>query len=366
MKGAFYTMKTAAVCICNYNKKDLVISCLDAVLEQTLQDLDIYICDNGSTDGSAEALAKRIEEVDKSSDEIQITLLVNHENLGGSGGFNTAMRAALEAKEEYRYLMCVDNDCLLDEKVLSVLSTFLDEHEDTGIAAAKIYHLEQPDVVQNFGQKIDYHTFSTEPLYYGCIEDGSMPRVVYSDAVPACALLIRRQLCESVGLLPEENFLYWDDTRWCQRVIAAGYKVASVGDAMALHSMGARREDISTFPTYYAYRNWIAFFMEYAPEDRLYDLAETFLIRIYLEIAACYDGERFARARTIMAAYEDAIHGVWGRAAEGIISPVEKDGRQLSYEKISDLPENKREGLNLFVYAHLPYFLSQIRKLREK
>ena len=45
-------MKTAAICICNFNKKELVLSCLSAVLEQTLRDFDIYICDNGSTDGS--------------------------------------------------------------------------------------------------------------------------------------------------------------------------------------------------------------------------------------------------------------------------------------------------------------------------
>ncbi|MBQ5431338.1 MAG: glycosyltransferase family 2 protein [Lachnospiraceae bacterium] len=357
-------MKTAAICICNFNKKELVLSCLSAVLEQTMRDFDIYICDNGSTDGSAAALQAKIKEYEEQEKEIRISLLVNEDNLGGSGGFNTAMRAALAAEEGYRYLMCVDNDCLLDEKVLSILSSFLNEHEDTGIAAAKIYHLEQPDIVQNYGQKIDYASFSTEPLYYGRTEDGSMPPVVYSDAVPACALLIRTSLCREVGLLPEENFLYWDDTRWCQRVKKAGYKIASVGSAMALHSMGARREDISTFPTYYAYRNWIAFFMEYSPAERLYDLAETFLIRIYLEIAACYDGNRFARARTIMAAYEDAIHGVWGKAKEGIISPVEKDGTLITYEGIGDLPEEKKEGLNLFVYAHLPYFMQQMEEIR--
>ena len=360
-------MKTAAICICNYNKKDLVLQCLDAVFEQNCRDFDLYLCDNASSDGSAVAIREWMEEKQKENDNaIRMKLLCNEENLGGSGGFNTALRAALAAEEEYRYLMCVDNDCLLDENVLAILSAFLDEHEDVGIAAAKIYHLEQPDIVQNYGQRIDYRSFSTEPLYYGCVEDGSMPPVVYSDAVPACAMLIRTSLAKRVGLLPEENFLYWDDTRWCQRVKACGYKIASVGEAMALHSMGARREDLSTFPTYYAWRNWIAFFIEYTPQDRIYELAETFLIRMYLEIAACYDGERFARARTIMAAYEDAIHGVWGKALEGIISPVEKDGRQIVYETVADLPDEKKEGLNLFVYAHLPYFVRQIQQLREK
>jgi hypothetical protein len=45
---------------------------------------------------------------------------------------------------------------------------------------------------------------------------------------------------------------------------------------------------------------------------------------------------------------------------------VEKDGRQIVYETVADLPDEKKEGLNLFVYAHLPYFVRQIQQLREK
>jgi hypothetical protein len=39
---------------------------------------------------------------------------------------------------------------------------FLEEHTEVGMAASKIYHLEAPDYIQQFGQKIDFDYFCTE------------------------------------------------------------------------------------------------------------------------------------------------------------------------------------------------------------
>ena len=39
-------MNTIGVVICNYNKKDFVLECVQSVLESQLQDFDIYVVDN--------------------------------------------------------------------------------------------------------------------------------------------------------------------------------------------------------------------------------------------------------------------------------------------------------------------------------
>lgn len=205
-------MKQIGIVICNYNKKNDALACIRSILESKFQDYDIYVVDNASTDGSAEAIRNAYGE--------QVTLLVNQENLGGSGGFNTGLRAAFQ--KGYPYLMCVDNDALLDENAVGNLLAFLQEHPETGIAAAKIYHREAPDYVQQFGQKIDFENFCTDVTYLNAYEDGSMPEYVYTDAVAACALMIRRSVIEKIGFMPEENFLYWDDTEWCYLCNRAG------------------------------------------------------------------------------------------------------------------------------------------------
>ena len=119
-------MKQIGIVICNYNKKNDALACIRSILESKFQDYDIYVVDNASTDGSAEAIRNAYGE--------QVTLLVNQENLGGSGGFNTGLRAAFQ--KGYPYLMCVDNDALLDENAVGNLLAFLQEHPETGIAAA--------------------------------------------------------------------------------------------------------------------------------------------------------------------------------------------------------------------------------------
>ena len=125
-------MKRIGIVVCNYNKRELVLECIQALLEQRCRDFDLYVVDNGSTDGSADSIRERYSE--------SLTLLVNDENLGGSGGFNTGLREA--RKGGYEYLMCVDNDALLDENAVGELMDFLDGHPEVGIAASKIYHLE--------------------------------------------------------------------------------------------------------------------------------------------------------------------------------------------------------------------------------
>lgn len=302
-------MKQIGIVVCNYNKKEDALACIQSILESKFQDYDIYVVDNASSDGSAEAVEKAYGG--------QVTLLVNQENLGGSGGFNTGLRAAFE--KGYPYLMCVDNDALLDENAIGNLFTFLQEHQEVGIAAAKIYHREAPDYVQQFGQKIDFENFCTDVTYLNAYEDGSMPEYVYTDAVAACALMIRRSVVEKIGFMPEENFLYWDDTEWCYLCNRAGWKVASVGNAMALHAMGAKKELENTFPTYYAWRNWLRFFMRYTKPMAWEAMVDTFLDSMFqIVYEGLHKGEK-NRTRTVMLAYDDALHGVTGKAGENRI-----------------------------------------------
>ena len=54
-------MNPIGVVICNYNKKDFVLQCVQSVLESKEKNFDIYVVDNASSDGSAEALKKAIE-----------------------------------------------------------------------------------------------------------------------------------------------------------------------------------------------------------------------------------------------------------------------------------------------------------------
>ena len=88
---------TLIVVICNWNKKDDVIECLDSVYDARIAKMSVIVVDNASTDGSIEAL--------ENYNKFSFTLIKNVQNLGGSGGFNTGINAALKIGCEYIHLL---------------------------------------------------------------------------------------------------------------------------------------------------------------------------------------------------------------------------------------------------------------------
>lgn len=327
-------MNKIAAVICNYNKSAYVTNCIQSVLESQYKDFDIYVVDNASTDDSVERISELYGE--------QVHLFVNKENLGGSGGFNTGIRYAVEAG--YAYVWCLDNDVLVDENAIGELYHFMEAHPEVGMTGSKVYHMENPDYVQQFGIDVVWDEYCCEAKYHNRMEDGTMPEVVYSDAVAACSVLVRASVIREIGPLPEENFLYWDDTEWGIRCNLAGYKVASLGSSVVLHSMGAKKESVNTFPLYYSWRNWIRFFMKYTPEEKREDMCTAFLEGIFdVVYNDLYLGEE-NRAKTVMYAYDDAIHGFTGKAEGEKLFPVVH-----SEEKLKGLLKGKEK---IVIYAN--------------
>ncbi|MCR5792170.1 MAG: glycosyltransferase family 2 protein [Lachnospiraceae bacterium] len=312
-------MKRTGVVICNYNKKEDVIKCIQSVLESDTDDMDIFVVDNASTDASCDAIREHFAD--------RVTLLVNKENLGGSGGFNTGIRHAM--KHGYEYIWCLDNDTLVDEHALSELVKCLDTHADIGMVGSRVYHMSAPDFVQQNGITVDYDNFCVEARYFNYLEDGTLPELVYSDAVAACSVLVRRSLIEQIGPLPEENFLYWDDTEWGVLCNNAGFKVATCGTSHILHAYGAKREAVNTFPTYYSYRNQIRFFMMNTPEDKLFSMTCELLTSIFNVLYEGMFREEPNKGKTVMFAFDDAIHNVTGKAPDKYYLDMEHTYREL-------------------------------------
>lgn len=254
-------MNPIGVVICNYNKKDFVLQCVQSVLESKEKNFDIYVVDNASSDGSAEALKKAYGN--------RITVIENKENLGGSGGFNTGLRIVRD--KGYSYFMCLDDDAAVDENALSVLYHYMEEHTDTGMAGCRVYHTQMPDYIQQSGLLIDFENCTAKTIGADMPEDGSLPDVIECDTVATCAVMVRADAVKQngVGIMPEDNFIYWDDMEWGYRIELAGYRVVTLAEAKALHQMGANTKKENTFINYYMWRNRTNFFMRFTPEAQM-------------------------------------------------------------------------------------------------
>ena len=314
-------MNPIGVVICNYNKKDFVLECVQSIKESKVQNFDIYVVDNASTDGSVEALQQMYGD--------EITILANKENLGGSGGFNTGLRVVRD--KGYEYFMCLDDDALVDENAINVLYEYMEANQEVGMAGCRVYHRQMPEYIQQCGLLIDFDHCTAKTIGADQLEDGSLPDVIECDTVATCAVMVRGSVIREtdVGIMPEDNFIYWDDMEWGHRIHLAGYKVVTLAASKALHQMGANVKRPNTFINYYMWRNRTNFFMRYAPEDKLEEMSVQILGAFFDSMYESMFREEHNIMRTLAYAYQDALAGTRGRAKEYQILPNDANDDKL-------------------------------------
>lgn len=303
-------MKDIGIVICNFNKKEYILNCVQSVLNAKGDNYDVFVVDNASTDGSAEALAEQFGH--------KITLLVNEENLGGAGGFDTGLEEVL--KRDYKYYMLMDNDILVDENAIVSLYDFLEDekHKDVGMVGSKVYFMDEPDVIWGYGGKIDFKDYVQKDQFKNMKDSDAIPETFYCDYVAACSLMVRADVVKKVGIMPKENFIYWDDMEWGYRFNEAGYKVCVYGKSKIWHKAGGRNAG-NTFIHYYMWRNRIRFFLKVLKPEQREHFADTILTEMFRMIYSVNLKDETNIIKTLMYAFDDAVHGVTGKAKEGRI-----------------------------------------------
>lgn len=304
-------MKEIGIVVCNYNKASYVVKCIESILNSSFKHMDILVIDNGSTDNS-------VNELRKFQDRIEI--VQNKQNLGGSGGFNTGLRRLLQ--KQYKYIMLIDNDVILEKEAIEQLYHFMEQKKEVGLAGAKIMKMDDKEYLQEMGAMIDYDNLGVKPFFAGEKDREDIPDVIYCDYVPACALIARVAAIRKVGILPEDNFIYWDDMEWGYNFNQAGYKVASYGKSKVWHKGGVTIS-ANTFQTYYWYRNKIKFFLKHHVNMTNQEIKENILDEMFRAIYACFYSGRYNKSKTLMNAFLDALNNIGGKAEIYKIRPID-------------------------------------------
>ncbi|HEX9615646.1 MAG TPA: glycosyltransferase, partial [Bacteroidota bacterium] len=116
-------MRDVSVLIINFNERDVLTECLRS-LRTTIVRTQIIVVDNGSTDGSVEAVRKDFPEAE---------LLVNRQNERFARPNNDAF-----AKAEGRYIFLLNNDTEVKPQALEILVEYLDRHQDVAMAGPQL------------------------------------------------------------------------------------------------------------------------------------------------------------------------------------------------------------------------------------
>ena len=245
------------VVIVNWNGRKYLAPCLDALACQTFTDFQIWLVDNGSTDGSVDFLRTHYP---------YIHLICNAENRGFAAANNQAICAG-----NSRYVATLNNDTTVDPGWLEALTRVLDENLHAGMAASLMLFADRPEIINSAGIGVDRVGIAWD------LRGGEKVRSDDTRAVPvfgACAgaALYRRAMLDEIGLFDEDFFAYLEDVDLAWRAQWAGWQALSVPQARVLHHHSATAGEGSPFKNRLLGRNkvWLIAKNYPAPQGWLY------------------------------------------------------------------------------------------------
>lgn len=304
------------IVISNHNMGEKTVECISSILHSDLDSFQIFVIDMASSDNSVSIIKEYFHH--------QVKLTCCSEDLGSCGGLNIGIRQALAAG--CNYVCCLGEAITVEPSALKNMLRFIQATPNVGMVGAKIYHKHMPHYIQQFGISIDFKNFRANTLYADCPDNADIPNVVYCDAVSACAMLVSASAIEKVGLMPDDNFLYWDDTEWGFLMKQAGFEIAALADAKMYHSANPMRRCDNTKVNYYLTRNCLNFFMKYTRPEKCMKMSIVLLRSIFESFYLHRMGQAHNMAQSDLAALNDAIYGLRGIAPASRILENDESG----------------------------------------
>lgn len=232
-------MHQVMVIVLNFNKREMVLECLQSLVRQTYQPCNVVVFDNASTDGSQIAIKERYPKID---------LVCSSKNLGAIGGRNAAVEYARQ-KYEFEYLLFLDDDAETNENSIKNLVEALNNDEKTAIACGKTYINRGSTVIMSAGITVKLYFGRCKDRGAGREDEGQFDESKYVDACGAFAFLIRAKVFEQLGGFDQVFSPYgWEDIDLCLRAGKCGYQTRYVPAAIFFHK-GTRlgRKPIATY-----------------------------------------------------------------------------------------------------------------------
>ncbi len=285
------------------------LECLRSLAEVEYPRLSVVLVDNGVRDFPDD----RFRQVWP-----RLQILRSGRNLGFTGGSNLGIRQAL--RDGADAILLLNNDTVVRSDLLDALLPPL-RRPEVGIVGPIITYYDHPERVWfgggTFSRWLGYtlHTEMDRPL-----GQPQPDRTV--DFVTGCALLVRRDVFESVGLLWDALFIYFEDAELCMRAAWRGYRCVLVGQPLVRHKVSASMGDRGAYPFsptkgYYFGRNALLLLRRTTRGHwRLIGMVGLLGVIYPYNIAQCLAARNLTALRAFLAGALDGLCGRGGKMPE--------------------------------------------------
>ena len=233
------------VVMVNYKSANLAVESLKSLADEwkNYPTLRVAIVDNDSGDGSLETLQTAILQ---NQWQAWVTLLPSKTNGGYAYGNNYAIRPALASDQPPTYFMLLNPDTRIYPGAIPALVDFMETHPKAGLAGSC---LEEADG-STFGIAFRFPSLLSEldsglrlGIISSVLKNWIIPQPMSDeieevDWLPGASLLVRREVFETIGLMDEDYFLYYEETDFCLQAQRAGWSCWYVPTSRVMHIAG--------------------------------------------------------------------------------------------------------------------------------
>ena len=210
--------------------------------------IEVIVIDNASAQDEATIIKERFP---------QVKVIRSKENLGFAGGNNLGIKAA-----QGKYLFFLNNDILLKPQASDFrpLIARLKSSPKIGIVCPKIKFSWGNQLIQ-FASYTPLSPITMRNKAIGCgeVDHGQFDTPHPTPYAHGAAMMVKREVIEKAGLMPECYFLYYEELDWSMMIRRAGYDIWYEPDCTIFHKEGQTTGQNSPLRTYYITRNRLLF-----------------------------------------------------------------------------------------------------------
>lgn len=292
-------MKPLAVIILNWNGLELLRQFLPSAVANTCsEEAELYVADNGSSDGSADWVRANFP---------QVKVIELGFNYGFAEGYNRVI-----ALTRHPFTLLLNSDVEVTPGWWRPLLGFMEKHPNAGACQPKIKSWRDKDMFEYAGAAGGFIDRLGYPYCRGRLFDSVERDLGQYDGEPipvawasGAALMVRTDLYLRLGGLDPGFFAHMEEIDLCVRMQAAGFGIWAISDCEVYHVGGASLNQGNPQKTYLNFRNNLLMLHKNVPEPRRRPLLFTRRLADTLAFFMYVAKLDFANARAVLRAHGD-------------------------------------------------------------
>lgn len=210
-------LKKLAVIVPVHNRREITLTCLRQMREISAKHvhLSLVIVDDGSVDGTAEAIRSRYP---------NIVILKGDGNLWWTGGINMGVKYVLD--KGFDYALFLNDDLTLDVDFLDEVLRVASSYPEALVSSIKLNRgADGVDRIITAGIKVTGFLREMRIIHEGEQYRSDLPDIIECDMLTGASMLVPTSVFKVIGLLDQNKFPHhWGDLEFSHRASLAGFR----------------------------------------------------------------------------------------------------------------------------------------------